>query len=129
MNIAKCGRENFDIGMSGHHQTRRVTQGAFGKSCDTRFEAFDSKDHVCECQKVVVEFVRCLASTASGPERLAIVEIVRNDRTGFLRRLHRLRCDFGSRFGKSGKYSTRVKPAGSFGEDRLPVDVAKFEFG
>ena len=62
------------------------------------------------------------------PERVAVVQVVRNDGAVFARGLHGFGSDFRSGGRKSAEDTAGVKPArAEFAEDIFPIDVAGFQ--
>src|SRR5690242_7624904 len=75
---------------------------------------FVADHHINERREFAIDGDRSLASSDRTPKRVAVVEIVRNQRPMFLRSLHRFARNSGRRFGKRTENSAGVKPARTF---------------
>src|SRR5258706_6608048 len=78
--------------------------------------------------EVAIDFLSLRLAADGLPERIAIVEIIRDDRAVFFCDLHRFLGDLGRRFGKCAEDPAGVKPTSTFLAKYLfPIDVALFK--
>ena len=72
-----------------------------------------------------IHFLRFLLATERFPERRTKIEIVGNNRTVTMRRLHRFQGDFRRARGERAENAACVQPSSSLlAENCVPIDIA-----
>src|SRR5215210_3552034 len=84
--------------------------------------------HVHERGQRAVDFLGPRLTANRLPERVSVIEIIRDERTVSFGRLHRLARDLGRRLRERAEYAARVKPTRALlAKDTLPINIARLE--
>src|ERR1041385_6686904 len=99
----------------------------FDFESERRGEIFFIADHhIDERREFAVNRDCSRLATDRLPQRLSIVEIVRDDRAVLARDLHRFTCDGRRRFRERTETPAGMKPARAFAtEDLFPIDLTR----
>src|SRR5262249_17675753 len=94
-----------------------------------RSEVFLVADHhIHKRRKRSIHLASSVSSTYSLPQRLSIVEIVRNNSTAPRASLHRFACCLWRLLTQRSETPAGVKPSRTFpGEDLVPIDVSRLQ--
>src|SRR3954468_23623439 len=80
--------------------------------------------------KAAIDFLGLGLSSNGFPKRCAVVQIIGDDCSGFLGRLHRFQCYLRSGLGECAEDSPSMEPPRAvLAKDLLPIDLAGPELG
>src|ERR1044072_5549329 len=89
---------------------------------------FVADHHIDIAAQLAVYFLGFGRPADRSPERIAKVEVVRDDRAVLFGRFHRFLGDFGGRFRERAEDPPGMKPPGAFLTEYLfPIDIALFK--